>query len=782
MPKSSLQASSVVWRALAFGMVSVLAGILVAGLFIPGALAMGAVSRNVADAMDTLPAEFEVGAQSQRSRVLMANGEELASFYEENRVYRPLDEIAPVMQQAQIAIEDHRFYEHGAIDVRGTLRALVRNSTGDGGTQGGSSITQQFVKMAQVEAAKQRGDEAAIQAAQEKTVARKVQELRYAIALEKKYDKKWILEQYLNIAYYGDGAYGVQQAAWRYFGTHADKLTLEQAAMLAGLVQNPAATDPIHYPLIAIERRNVVLARMAEPAVGVISPAQADEAAEIPFDPARVQPMPNGCVGTRYPFLCEYVRRELLLMPELGPTPEARMNTVNRGGLRIETEIDPRTQDAAEKAIAERISPRDPVIATMSMIKPGSGLIVALAQSRPEMGGNADAGETYYNYGVGGRLSGEDRGGAEGYQAGSTFKIFTVAAALEQGISPGKSYNAANKMNFGGQTFKNCEGSFTSPDYPVGNSTGTSGTMAMQKALAYSVNTYFIQLERDAGICATAQMAQRLGVRLANEPQENFTKVHASNPSFTLGTPEVTPLSMAEAYATFAARGKHCNPVILKRVVNTKGEEIPVPGGNCQQVIPENVADQVNKLLQGVMSGTGRPATIPGGMPQGGKTGTIDDNQAVWFAGVTPEMAGVAMIAIDKTHPYWGSDNWGGKPTLKGISLPDSGTYLQGSGGGDAGAWIYSPAMAAALEGLPNTSFTEPTTSTENYVPDEPSPTPSKPASDPQPTTQAPEPAPQPEPDQPTKAPEPTRETRDPQEQPTKEPKRQQGVRRSTEW
>lgn len=705
MPKSSLQASSLVWKGISFVLVSALAGLLVAGLFIPGALAASAFSRNIADAMETLPRDFEVGAQSQRSRVLMANGEELASFYDENRVYRPLNEISPIMQQAQIAIEDHRFYEHGALDVRGTLRALVRNTTGDGGTQGGSSITQQFVKMAQIERAKREGRPEDIQAAQEKTIARKVQELRYAVALEKKYSKDWILEQYLNIAYYGDGAYGVQQAAYHYFGTHADRLTLDQAAMLAGLVQNPAATDPVHYPLIAVERRNVVLERMASPDVAVISADEAKKASEIPFDQGQVKNMPNGCVDTRYPFLCDYVLRELKQMPELGATPQEREDTVERGGLRIETQIDPRTQDAAEQAIADRISPRDPVIATMSMIEPGTGLIVALAQSRPDMGGDAAAGQTFFNYNVGGPNSGRNMGGAEGYQAGSTFKAFTAAAALEEGIPTSKTYDAAKTMNFGGQTFQNCEGSFTSPDYKVSNSTGQNGKMNMQKGLAYSVNTYFIQLERDAGICAAAQMAQKLGVQLANEPQENFTKVHASNPSFTLGTAEVTPLSMAEAYATFAARGKHCSPVILKRVLNSKGEEVPVPGANCQQVISTEVADQMTKLLQGVMSGTGRPATIPGGYQQGGKTGTIDDNQAVWFAGITPNMAGVAMIAIDKTNPYWGSDNWGGKPTLKGIQLPDSGTYLQGSGGGDAGAWIYEPAMSVALEGRPEGSF-----------------------------------------------------------------------------
>ncbi|OYO02016.1 transglycosylase domain-containing protein [Enemella evansiae] len=706
MAKTSARAGSLVYRAIMFFVVSVFAGLLVAGLFIPFAGMAGAATKAVATGMDNLPAELETPPQSQQSKVLMNNGEVLATFWEENRIYKPLDQISPLMQKAQIAIEDHRFYEHGALDTRATLRALVRNTTSSAGTQGGSSLTQQYVKQVQIEAAKQRGDEAAQQAAQAPTVSRKIQELRYAVALEKRLSKDQILERYLNIAYYGDGAYGVEQAAKHYFNTTAKDLTLDQAAMLAGLVQNPAATDPVNNPTIATERRNVVLNRMAE--LNIANQADVDEAKKVQFDASKIQRFPNGCVGTRYPFLCDYVKRSLEKMPALGNTPSERLDTLKRGGLTIQTEIDPTTQDAAEKAIAKNIDARDPVISTMTMIQPGTGLILAMAQSRPVMGDNAGAGESYYNYAVGGSTSDNDMGGAEGYQAGSTFKAFTAAAALEQGMPLSKTYNAAASMDFAGKKYKSCRGTEkVFGDWTVKNSTGTNGVMDMYKAAAYSVNTYFVQLIMDVGGCETTKMAEKLGVKLGSKG--NIVDQFNAIPSFTLGSAEITPLSLTEAYATFASGGKHCEPIILKKITDKNGKDIPVQGANCKQVITPQVAAGMNSLLAGVMSGTGRPATIPGGYPQAGKTGTIDDNQAVWFAGYTPEVTGVAMIAVDKTHPYWKSRQWSSgnrKPTLKGITLPTRKKYtMQGSGGGDAGADVYVPSMSAALRGKPKTKF-----------------------------------------------------------------------------
>lgn len=677
---------------LMFFAVSVLAGLLISGLAVPFAALAGGGAKMAADSLEFLPANFETPPQSERSRVLMADGKVLATFFDENRVYVPLSEIAPVMQDAQIAIEDHRFYEHGAIDFQGFGRAAIKTLTGD--TQGASTLTQQYVKLVRVEAAAAAGDQEGVRKATEVTLERKIIEARYAMAVEETLTKDEILERYLNIAYFGDGAYGVEAAAQHYWGTTAKNLTLDQAAMLAGLVQNPVTLNPVKNPQKAIDRRNVVLNRMAE--LGMISEERAAEAKAVAFDPASVRRTANGCTSSPYPFLCDYVRRTLLsdAMPSMGDTPEERENLLNRGGLTIRTLIDPAAQASAEAAVADLIAPTDPVLAGAALIQPKTGLIVALAQSRPDMG--TDPGQTYYNYNVERAM-----GGAEGYQAGSTFKTFTLAAALDMGMTPKREYNAPASLPLKGRTFKNCSGPFVfKQDHTVRNYNRGYGKIDMIRAAEDSVNTYFLQLEADAGICASIDMAAAAGVKMSTGQD---LRINQNYPTFVLGTAEVTPLSMAEAYATFANRGVHCKPIILQSVATPEGTELPVPPGDCKQVIRPEIADGVNYILQRVVeNGTGRPARLRDRRPQAGKTGTINDNQAVWFAGYTPEMAGAAWIAIDKTNPWYEKRS----KTLKNVRLP-SGTYLRGTGGGDAGI-IWKAAMAAALKNKPKTGFTKP--------------------------------------------------------------------------
>ncbi|MBB1512139.1 transglycosylase domain-containing protein [Tessaracoccus sp. MC1679] len=674
--------------------VSVLAGLLLSGLAVPFAALAGGSAKLAAESLEYLPADLETPPQSERSRILMADGQVLATFFNENRIYVPLSEIAPAMQDAQIAIEDHRFYEHGAIDFQGFGRAFVKTMTGD--TQGASTLTQQYVKLVRVESAVAAGDKDAARKATEVTIDRKIIEARYAMALEERLTKDEILERYLNIAYYGEGAYGVEAAAQHYWGTTAKDLTLEQAAMLAGLVQNPVALNPVKNPVKAIERRNFVLSRMAE--LGIISEERATEAKAVAFDPATVRRTPNGCTASPYPFLCDYVRRTLLSdqMPSMGETTEERENLLNRGGLTIQTLINPTAQAAAEAAVADLIAPTDPVLAGAALIQPSTGLIVAMAQSRPDMG--TDAGETYYNYNVE-----ESMGGAEGYQAGSTFKTFTIAAALDLGMTPQRQYNAPEALPLEGMTFKNCTGPFVfKQDHTVRNYNRGYGLINMIRGAEDSVNTYFMQLEADAGICASIDMAKAAGVKMSTGQD---LRVNQNYPTFVLGTSEVTPLSMAEAYATFANRGIHCTPIILETVTTKDGSSLAVPPADCKQVIRPEIADGVNFILKSVIdNGTGRPARLSDGRPQAGKTGTISENQAVWFAGYTPEMAGAAWIAIDKTNPWYESK----RKTLKNVRLP-SGTYLRGSGGGDAGL-IWKAAMASALADKPKTAFNAPTT------------------------------------------------------------------------
>ena len=703
MPFSPRRLGAVAYSLVMFALVSALAGVLIAGLFVPVAGIAGVSSKAAADELDKLPAELATPIPPTRTRVLMANGKTLAYFYDQNRIYVGLNKIAPVMRQSILAIEDHRFYEHGALDLKGTLRALIRNTSGDGATQGGSSITQQYVKMELITACEAKADPACIEAAREVSVERKIRELRYAIALEKRFNKDQILERYLNIAYFGQGAYGVEAAARYYFRTTAAKLTLTQAAMLAGLVQNPDANNPVRNAAAALDRRDVVLNRMAE--LGMISSAQAAQGKKAKFDRSKVNPTPNGCIRTRYPFLCDFVYRTLLRTPSLGKTPEEREKTVKRAGLTIETAIDPKTQDMAQKSVSNVVGAKDPIIATMNMIQPGTGLIVAMAQSRPEMGSSTKKGETYWNFSADATM-----GGRDGFQAGSTFKAFTSAAALEKGIPLTKRYNAPRTRDYSGRSFESCEGrEQVYGKWRVSNSTGTNGTMNMYKAAQMSVNNYYVPLALDTGLCRVTKMAEKTGVKLGTR-NRGLVEYYQHIPSFTLGTAEVSPLSMAEAYATFAARGMHCNPIIIDKIKTPAGKELEPPSADCKRVMDRDVADGVNKLLASVMTqGTGRRARTSDGRPQAGKTGTIDSNEAVWFIGYTPEIAGAAMISIDnRKKPFIRGKSGFRRSGVKGYQVPSTDFVLEGSGSADAGMKIWKPTMERYLRDVPRTSFKDP--------------------------------------------------------------------------
>lgn len=669
-----------------FLVVSALGGVLAAGLIVPTAGVGAEAAKAVAEGVQSLPAELETPPQAEGSKVLMADGSVLTNFYDENRIYVTLDNIAPVMRQAQVAIEDNRFYQHGALDLKGTLRALVRTSAGN--TQGGSTLTQQYVKLVLLDKAISSNDPEQIRAAQARTVARKVLELRYAIALEQRLTKDEILERYLNQAYFGEGAYGVEAAARRYFGSTAKKLTLDQAAMLAGLVRNPVTTNPIKAPKVAIERRNNVLTEMRK--LGVITAAQEQQARKAGWDPAKVTKTVLGCANSKYPHLCNLVENTLKSLPAMGPDRETRTNRLYRGGLTIQTELDPTFQDAAQAAVSGFIVPTDPVIGVIVMIEPGTGLIKGMAQSRPKMGA---APGTFYNYAVERKnANGDPMGGTLGFSGGSTFKAFTLAAALEKGIPTSRTYNVERVRNWQGERFKSCQGTFRQrARYQV---TGSAGVMDMYEGAKRSSNNYFIELEQDTGICEVTTMAAKLGLK--SGLGYDLPAKYSGNPSFTLGTAEITPVSLATAYATFAARGKRCDPIIIKSAVDREGKAIPVPNGNCQQVIPEWIADTVNDVLQGPFNpgGTAAPANIPG-YQIAGKTGTDDNAPTIWTMGYTPKLVGAAMITVDRAAPRFKGDR---TPSLEGVRIAKG--RLAGRSGAEAGGRIWKPAMRVALAKL----------------------------------------------------------------------------------
>ncbi|MET0931424.1 MAG: transglycosylase domain-containing protein, partial [Aeromicrobium sp.] len=391
------------------------AGLLVALMLIPAtALVAVTVNKVTTDVID-LPLTLEDVPNAQTSRLLASDGTLIAYFYSENRQDVPLADISTSMQDAMLSIEDARFYEHGALDLKGTLRALVNNAS-EGQTQGGSSITQQLVKLTLLSQATTKEQE---RAATKQSASRKIRELKLAIEYETKHSKKEILERYLNLAYFGDGAYGVSAAAYHYFSKSPDQLNVRQAATLAGLVKNPVELDPNVYPEKSLQRRNTVLAVMAR--LGKITPEEAEKYQAAPLA-LKITEFPNGCVGVAGEFSCDYARQWLLAQPALGATVDDRLAMLKRGGLTIKSNIDLSMQAAADDAVRSTVKPTDEAIAALAMIEPGTGKVRSVAQSRP-MGRSKKKGESYINFTVP-----TSYGQSGGFPAGSTFKMFTVAA------------------------------------------------------------------------------------------------------------------------------------------------------------------------------------------------------------------------------------------------------------------------------------------------------------------------------------------------------------------
>ena len=705
MPRHErLPAYRVLTHAMVMVAVAAVLGVVVAGLAIPFAGMAGIGARNVARTMDSLPEELETEALSQRTTILDVNGQRLASLYDENRITVPLKGISRTMVKALVAIEDYRFYQHGALDLKGTLRALVTNQANNGVVQGGSSITQQLVKLTLLSQAKTKAEK---KAATDDTYARKLKELRYAIALEQTHSKDWILERYLNTAYFGDGAYGVQAAAKHFFNVNARDLNLRQSALLAGLVKNPYNYDPTKFPDRAVVRRDVVLDRMADLNVAPRDRVEKNKQKDLGLD---VQDVGNGCVNSSAPFFCDYVMAYLLEDPQLGETVLERRNLLKNGGLVIRTTFDPAAQQAADKAVAAHVYAKDRAIGAMAVEEPGTGNVLALAQSRP-MGAKKKQGETYLNYTIP-----QELGNSRCCQAGSTFKVFTLAAALSQGLPLTTSFNSPSPMTFNYDDFSNCPGEpgFGYGTFEVPNST-TSGNMNMYSGTRLSVNTYYMQLEAQTGVCAPYELAQQMGVHLTNPTASDNGQAELI-PFFTLGVASVSPLEMAEAYATFAARGLHCDSRPVVSISDPSGNLIKDYPTSCTQVMEQQYADAVSDVLRGVLEG-GFAQSQRLSVPAAGKTGTTNEGASVWFVGYTPHVATAVMLG--------GLDQLGRPDSLEGVSV--GGTPIYGASGSGFAAPIWGDAMRAITSGAPYDDFVYPSGVEGAGVTSVPQPKPPKP-------------------------------------------------------
>ncbi|MET4923287.1 transglycosylase domain-containing protein [Streptomyces sp. PSRA5] len=649
--------------------VSVLAGAVLAGIALPAFGVLGLAAKGTVEGFDEIPANLKTPPLSQRTTILDKDGGPIATVYSRDRTVVPLTDISPYMQKAIVAIEDSRFYEHGAVDLKGVLRAANRNAQSGGVSQGASTLTQQYVKNVFVEEAGDDPDKVA-QATQQ-TIGRKIRELKFAIQVEEELGKKKILENYLNITFFGQQAYGIEAASHRYFSKSAKNLKLEEAALLAGIVQSPSRYDPVNDTEEATKRRNTVIQRMAD--VKDISQAEADKAksAEINLKVSRPK---NGCITAvkGAGFFCDYVRKVFLTDPSFGKTQEDRAKVWNQGGLTVRTTLDPQAQDSAQESIKKHVYKTDQVATALSIVEPGSGKILAMGQSRPYGGGKN---ETYMNLSVD-----EAMGGGAGYQPGSTFKPIVAAAALEQGIQPTQSYPSPYQMDYPSPV-QTCKGPWTDQGVPVENENETEvGPYGMKEATAKSVNTYYVQLISQIGVCPVTELARKMGIERANgKPIQQV-------PSITLGTQEMSPLTMASGYATFANRGTYCTPIAISSITGPNGKEMDVPKTTCSRAMSEKTADTINTLLEGVVEdGTGQEAGL-GSRPSAGKTGTTDFRLAAWFVGYTPNMAGAVWVG-DPAHKK------------KMVDITIGGQYHDKVFGGAVPGPIWRDAMGGALDG-----------------------------------------------------------------------------------
>ncbi|WP_433178509.1 penicillin-binding protein [Actinoallomurus sp. CA-150999] len=613
---------------------AIVAGLLVGLIALPAVGSAGMATRDAADGFKNLPDDFNIQPPPERTTVYSADGQVIATFFHHNRESVSLDHVAPIMQNAVIAIEDSRFYQHGPLDMKGSVRALITNAQEGGVKQGGSTLTQQYVKNLLVEAA---DTPAELNAANAPNVGRKLRELRYAVNIEKRLTKQQILQGYLNIAYFGAGAYGVEAASQRYFSKDATQLTLPEAALLAGITNSPVAYDPTLHPDHALQRRNTVLYRMAE--LKIITKQQADQAAatKIKLHPKLPK---SDCVDSKAPFFCEYVKTEILGNPAFGKTSADRVKLLYRGGLTIRTTIDMKAQRAAQQALSRR--PSHSRTATEAMVKPGTGEIKAMVVSKT-YGDSIKHGETTLNL-----AADYAHGGNLGYSAGSTFKVFTLAAALDKGIDVGTSLPAPYSTTVSG--FRDCKGNGSEP-WPVQNAEKSKGKTAnLQTGTWESVNTFYAELEQRVGLCDSVKMAENFGLKRADgKPLKQV-------PSQVLGANEIDVTHLAAAYAGLAARGDYCTPIAITDVTDSAGKKIRVPKSKCSKAVDTETADEVTKILQGVLT-KGTAAGMGLGRPAAGKTGTCESFTCAVFAGYTPDLAAAVWYG-DPAAP-WANRNYG---------------------------------------------------------------------------------------------------------------------------
>ena len=643
MPKkNSLTARRVLALFLTYITLCVAGGVAASIMFVPGVMSVNSVVKTVVPSLRVDGIDFDVTALPQKSRLYAADGKTIiATFYAQNRTVVPLRRISQYMQQAMVAREDRRFFEHSGVDVQGVMRAFVKTFVKKSDMQGGSSLTQQYVKNVLMIKARENNDPLAEYHASEGTIARKLREMLIAIQMEKKYSKLEILQGYLNIAQFGsNNIYGVETAAHRYFNTSAAKLNLVQAATIAAITKNPSHYDPSieeNQPE-AQKQRNIVLDLMLRQ--GFINQKEHDTAVATPLkDNLNVQREVSkiGCQAAGdAAFFCDYVTKRILHSREFGKTAVAREKLLTEGGLDIYTTMDLRASKAAMKAARDTIPVNDKsgFEVSIAAIKPGTGEVLAFGSNRIYDASDAarsDPTHTALNYAVD-----ERDGGGLGWQIGSTWKPINMVAwmlagkSINQPLRTTIRYNNSdfncNKFRGAGSWFvQNSGGGTVSPETPL-------------QGLVRSHNTTQASMAQQIKLCSIADAAKILGYHNSPLGQESVYSANSLNPPMTIGSVQASPLTVANVYATLGADGVACDPIAIKRVIDKNGKRLRVPSAHCHQAIPKGIAQTAAYALnQGVVQPGGEASTtqLDGGRKTFAKTGT-NEQYYMTTAGFVP--------------------------------------------------------------------------------------------------------------------------------------------------
>ncbi len=660
-----LKSNPVLSKLLAFFGISALLGALGAGMLLPAGMLAGAASQVGTEMLDQLPAELNEEPLSIPSVILDQDGNEIATFYAEDRTPVDLEDISQHMIDAIIAIEDERFYEHSGVDGQGLARAVVHNVTSDT-QQGASTLTQQYVNNVLVNYQNLNGLRTTVSGT--KQIPDKIREMKLAVAVEKDMSKDEILEGYLNIVLFSGRTYGVEAASRLFFNKSAADLNIPESALLAGLVQSPNALDPRKNPEGATHRRNLVLGNMLNQ--GKITEEEYDEAvaSELVLDET---PLPSGCYYAKdgFEYFCDYIQRSILADPAFGPDRESRQRMLDRSGLEITTTLDSELQEAAVETARRNVpaGENEGIGSSIVTVQQNTGNIKAMAQNTEyEVGDEQGNGQTSLNFNVD-----KDWGGGQGFQLGSTLKPFVAMAWIGSGKSMRDQVDAS-RNNYDGARF---------PAYclPGGHARiGSDGwrpknaiadmhkPMRMDYGLYWSINTATIAAAYNTDLCAITDITDAAGITDA----ENNEGLDPSNPSFVLGAYNVSPLTMASAYSTLGSGGTYCEPRAIESIVDADGNEYTVPPIQCSpgSLNPENIKE-LNNTLTAIASERISQGRL--NFPIAGKTGTNNFESSTWFIGYTSELATASWVGN-----YLGN---GPDYTLRGKTI--GGRYFQDAWG-----------------------------------------------------------------------------------------------------